>query len=370
MARTELPEETPDLTPDEIAELEPDANENAVEMLFQQAASENDWKYRVLRRTGETSRDLEFVMEAMPSDFPSQSSLELYLSQNYGGGKYRVLVYFRGKLKKNLELRIAESKLKNPLAQAGFDPAGAKIAQVLERMISASDAQHAREMAALRDDLKLLRTQPTVDPLLQMEKLAGLLRTLVPATVSAPVADNGLRNMLQFMEMQERLENRWRERNRDPDNPPSWLDVLNNAPKIIEAVKGLRNDPLPLPSPAASTSDPPTAALTAPTPVPQGEPMNDDFSRLLPLFQVLQTQAEADNDPATYAALILDNADRVAGPGTLDRLLAFPDLQARIEKVYPQAATRKTWWQELIALLRSEGTEPDATGDAGQHTAE
>lgn len=370
MTRTDLSEETPELTPEQIAELEPDANENAVEMLFQQAASENDWKYRVLRRTGETSRDLEFVMEAMPSDFPSQSSLELYLSQNYGGGKYRVLVYFRGKLKKNLELRIAESKLKNPLSQAGFDPAGAKIAQVLERMISASDAQHAREMAALRDDLKLLRTQPTVDPLLQMEKLAGLLRTLVPATVSAPVADNGLRNMLQFMEMQERLENRWRERNRDPDNPPSWLDVLNNAPKIIEAVKGLRNDPLPLPSPAASTSDPPTAALTAPTPVPQGEPMNDDFSRLLPLFQVLQTQAEADNDPATYAALILDNADRVAGPGTLDRLLAFSDLQVRIEKVYPQAATRKAWWQELITLLRSEETDPDATRDAGEHTAE
>lgn len=368
MPRTELPEEVDELTPEQIQELQPDANELAVEQLFEQAASENDWKYRVLRKTGESSRDVEFVMEAMPSDFPSQTSLELYLSQNYGGGKYRVLVYFRGKLKRNLELRIAESKLKAPLQAGGFDAAGAKIAQVLERMISTSNEQHTREMAALRADLALQRSQPAPDPFAQLEKLTTVLRNLQPPAASAPSATGGFSDMLRFMDLQDKLEARVLERVRDPDREPGILDLLNNAPKIIESLGSLRGVPsLPAPPATGANADAPTPVLPDSSPVPTGEPMTvDDFTRLIPLFTVLQGQAEADNDPETYAALILDNADRVAGPGTLERLLAMPDLQSRIEKAYPLAATRKQWWKELIDLLREPDEEApvDATGPA------
>lgn len=380
MARTELPEEILEPTPEEIIEQEPDANENAVEMLFQQAASENDWKYRVLRKTGETSRDLEFVMEAMPSDFPSQSSLELYLTQNYGGGKYRVLVYFRGKLKKNIELRIAESKLVHPMQSGGFDQAGVKITQVLERMIATSSEQHRSEMQALREELKTLRQAPAPDPLVQMAKLAELMRTLIPPVAAPVTSHDGFSDMMRFMELQERLEERFRERNRDPDAPTSFADILQSAPKIIEAIRGMRNpepNALPAPVPGASV-DKPTPVLDASTapaitfpPRSNGDAVSDDLSKLIPLFQVLNGQAMAGNDPATYAALIEDNADSVAGPGTLDRLLALPDLQARIESVYPQAKAHADWWAELIELLREE-PKPDA-GDsssaAGEHSA-
>ena len=383
-------------------ELQPDANEIALERLLSEDAALDEIVYKVHRRLSDTDpRDLEFVMAAPASDFPTPESLQLHLAQNYGGGKYRLYVFVRGKLKKNMEIKIAESKLKPALQSAGFDAAGVKITQVLERMIATSTAQHQREMEALRSDLKELRAQPAVDPLAQIEKLAGLLRTLMPAQPTvAPVQSNGFGDMLRFMDLQEKLEERFRERNRDPDAPFSWGDILQSAPKIIESLKGIRiegrngagalpvegrngagalpvegqNGAGALPASDKLTLALPPGVAAAPLPLPEnsGVNMSDDFSRLLPLFQVLNGQAVANNDPATYAALIEDNADSVAGPGTLQKLLSYPDLQTRIETVYPQAKPYHEWWSELIALLREE-PESDANssaGTAGEHTDE
>ena len=96
----------------------------------------------------------------------------------------------------------------------------------------------------------------------------------------------------------------------------------------------------------------------------------DDFARLIPLFQVLDQQAAADNDPATYASLIEDNAERVAGAGVLERILTYPDLQDRVERAYAPAALHREWWTELLSLLRNKDDIEPASGPERDNPAD
>ena len=229
------------------------------------------------------------------------------------------------------------------------------VSRLMERMDQRFEAMMERMQRAQEADAARIAAHPPVNPVTQLRELAETLKAIMPAPAPAPVAPSGggFKDMVEYMDFYDRM----RERARDevsPESESTLVQVLQSLPKLAEMLPALRAGVPALPSPASAPARDaitPAASSASATSSPQAVTMNlDDFSTLAPYLEMLNVQAKEDRAPDTYAALVLDYLPEDAA----QRLIALPDLQARIEAAYPPSKSYAAWWGEFLNCIREE----------------
>lgn len=92
----------------------------------------------------------------------------------------------------------------------------------------------------------------------------------------------------------------------------------------------------------------PVGAQSAPTPPQQPSPENEAVIKLRMGLSFLVAQAEAGNEPETYADVVLDNVPEE----DLKKFLANPDPVGYLANLVPEIAKHRAWFDKLIAEVR------------------
>jgi len=240
------------------------------------------------------------------------------------------------------------------------------VSRLMERMDQRFEAMMERMQRAQEADAARIAAHPPVNPVTQLRELAETLKAIMPAPVPVSVAPSGggFKDMVEYMDFYDRM----RERARDevaPESESTLVQVLQSLPKLAEMLPALRAgvpalQPSPASAPARDAITPAASSVSA-TPSPQAVIMNlDDFSTLVPYLEMLNASAKEDHAPDTYAALVLDYLP----DETARRLIALPDLQARIEAAYPPTREFTSWWTEFLTVLREDLNDDHAASSA------
>ena len=344
----------------------PDDNDAALLNIIADLGGATDAKVNVYKAQ-KGSRDMAYVGSYEAADF-SLDSLKL----EYGGGSYRIHVRRDGQLVANRLLTIAE--LRNPMIpppapqvnpadliatmQQGFATLGQSLLQGMAQMIP--PPQPAKS------------TQEMLQEMLTMKQL------LAPAHEAAPVDQFAI--FRQGMELAAQMQPR--------EGDVGTNEVMLEAIKSLGPVLGSAiQKPAFNPQIAGPGVVPPAPQLPAPQFMPQPAqhaepqpqpPEGSDMSLQEKLFfNTVIAAANADADPATYSALVLD----LLGNDQALRLVSLPDWFEQLVAREPRAFAHKPWFEEMrenIYLLTetplpgiSENNSEPGTihADSGQPTA-
>lgn len=296
-----------------------------------------------------------FAFETSPAEFATGGLTEI--GKRYGGGEYRIRVYADGRILTHKRIAIMEQK-ETP------QTAPVNIAADLQGLFAQQQSAMLEGFKMLAESLKPAPQSPAPTMLEQMETFARL-QSLMGGNQRQSGPDFGqlLDILKQGMEMGRGA------------GEQSMLDVLMRGietfgPAITEAVKtGAVNQPMPMMHAPAMTAAP---AIAAPVPAIQtAAPTNEDEMGILrnamlkQAINFLVNQAKANNDPETYANMVMDQMDENALKDFINR----PDwidflAQFNPEVKLPQVSA---WFDTLRSIIIEFLTMPPESGTSAPH---
>jgi hypothetical protein len=288
------------------------------------------------------NRNKSFVRAFMPTEF----SLEAVQSE-YGPGDYEIHVRRDGKLATRKVIKIAVPKNQPvPVASSGVDSA-----KLIETMQAGF-----REMATMFSGALANMTANQPKPKTTMETLQeiAMMRDLMGVN-NAPAGPDPM----QLFEMATQIADKIQPRVGEPGTGEVILEAIKNfgpvltqaaqnaAARTIAPVMTAIPNPAPLPAHVGETP-----AIT-PVPNPTEGPDQMNIARRMYL-NLLISNAANDNDPATYAQLMLD----VAGEQQALEFANAPDWFERLCAEEPRAVQYREWFVELRSMVL-ELTKPE-----------
>ena len=288
------------------------------------------------------------------------------LSKQFGSGRYRIKAYgphpdtgkYALRLNQVVPCRLtpeADAKLKAMREGRAMPGDAAAITPDAIRVMIAETvraAQPAQPAIGLRDLVELAKAmqpaypvqaavQAAPDPLSMIRVLASAMRDLQP---DRDPIDGGV-NAGPF-DLVMKLVDKF---------GPLYADAMKaQSPGGAGGVAMLPPGPLAVQQPAPRAGNAGNGAPLQPSP---GE--DDVMLRLKMGLAFLVNQAESDNDPATYAAVIVDNVP----PDDLQKMLAASDWIEQLAKFAPAVANHRKWFEDLKVEVKEE-IEERAKGDA------
>lgn len=325
--------------------------------LAQIGDDESNAKVYVYKIDPKTKSDV-FAFETSPAEFATGGLTEI--GKRYGGGDYRVRVYANGRVLTHKRIAIMEQK-ETPATAPGI---GADL-----------PALFAQQQAAMLDGFRMLAEslkpapQPPAPSMMEQLQVFAQLQGLMGGNQkqSGPDFSQMLDVLKQGMEMGR------------SGGEQSMLDVLMRGietfgPVITEAVKaGAQNPALVQQAQHAPQNQ---AMIAAPVPAVQTQTENNPIANedemgilqnqiLKQSIGFLVKQAQAGNDPDTYANMVLDQMDEK----TLMEFVNRPDWLDFLAQYNPgvKEPANAAWFGELRIILVAYLTENDETGTSANH---
>lgn len=359
--------------PEPSPELEESNAEMALISVLEQLGGEDEGaKVMVYRITDDRRKPDAFLRKFTCEEF-ARDGLET-LQRIYGGGLYKISVYGSdGRLKKNPVINIE--------VPAGFKPEGVQSAQPDNTAallgVMQSGFQKMGEMLAA--SFAQLNNRP-------QESRTDFLREIVTMKeLFAPQSAGGEASAIEMLMKGLELGKSLTPRGEAGENDLLMGLMENFGKPIVEMAMSKQ---------AQESQVPPQSAVTANFPVPQNQPpisqspqpqtaaspvqnnsltentMSNNFV-VKQALNFLISQAARDNDPYTYANMVLDQVDE----NTIEVFFAAPNWFEKICEINPSAARHRDWFErlkvEIMTLLTAEfepdiqtGTEPVGTSSA------
>lgn len=302
-----------------------------------------------------------FAFETSPAEFATGGLTEI--GKRYGGGEYRIRVYADGRILTHKRIAIMEQK-ETP------QTAPVNIAADLQGLFAQQQSAMLEGFKMLAESLKPAPQSPAPTMLEQMETFARL-QSLMGGNQRQSGPDFGqlLDILKQGMEMGRGA------------GEQSMLDVLMRGietfgPAITEAVKtGAVAQPAPMMQQHAPAIAAPVPAIQTATPANEDEMGILRNAMLKQSINFLVNQAKADNDPETYANMVMDQMDENAlkdfinRPDWLDFLAQF-NADVKLPAVSEWFGTLRSIIIEFLTIPPESGTSaPHATLDTANATA-
>lgn len=309
------------------------------------------------------SQSKVFVYKQMPgakeakvwTGVPGEFDLHA-IAMNFGSGDYRVKMYSpteRGNLGVRLNKVLTElltPEEERALARRrGEAPADAGAAPLTESRVAEIVASVLRSA---------LPQQTQADPLVQMERLSGIMKNMMPAAPPAQSMDS-----LALITGVAKIF-----RDLTPDRDPIEKGVnagpfdllMKYAEPIMKIVTANAQNAtaapapaLPAPAPGALVVPGATAANPGTTP-PTATPEDDPMFMLKMGIRFLVEQAKRDADPQLYADMVIDQVP----PDDLKQLIAAPDFVAVLAQFNADVPAHRGWFERLKAEV-VEGLKPE-----------
>jgi hypothetical protein len=267
------------------------------------------------------------------------------LRDQYGGGDFRVRVFDpQGQLMRNPIVRVEPKKIDvAPDPQAGMNQmmtvmmAGFK--QITEAIaaskpVAAPAGMGVAETISLISALKPMMgnntpAAPAVDPLDMITKILTLQRELGGLSGGEGKGDDSMTAILmKGMDVFGK--------------PMAEMMAQTQAQKALQVAPMQPDSAAPL-------------AIAAPVPTIEPLPEDSDMSMKISLIKgAILPMAASDADPFPYANMVLD----YFGDDEVERYINAPDWQAQLEKLIPEAAQYRPWFEKLrntaVELLKPE----------------
>lgn len=299
----------------------------------------------------DANRNKSFVRSFLPSEF----SLEAVQSE-YGPGDYEIHVRKDGKLATRKVLKIAtprkiENLPVNPAVETG------KILETMQNGFKEMGAMFANALAGLAAN------QPKPKTTMEMLQEMTMMKDMLGLNNPVPVAPAGP-DPMQLFEMATQIAEKITPRTGEPGAGEVILEAIKNfGPVLTQAAQRQPAPVMPLPAhigPPVMQNPLPVHTGETPIPVPlENQPQgNDEMNIAKKMYlNLLVSNAAANNDPSTYANLMLD----VAGEAAALEFANAPDWFERLCAEEPRAAQHRPWFEELRGMVL-ELTKPENTG--------
>ncbi len=351
---------------------QPDESDSALLNIIADLGGAIDAKVNVYKAE-KGSRQMAYVGSYDAADFSLDS-----IKAEYGGGSYRIHVRRDGALVANRLLTIAESRNKpEVIAAAGPQLNPADLIATMQQGFATLGQSLLQGMAQMiPPPVPAKSTQEMLQEMLTMKQL------LAPAHESAPVDQFAI--FRQGMELAAQMQ----PREGDVGTNELMLEAIKSLGPVLGSAiqKPAFNPQIAGPGvvpPAPQLPAPPFVSHSMPQPAQHAEPQPQppegaDMSLQEKLFfNTVIAAANADADPATYSALVLD----LLGNDQALRLVSLPDWFEQLVAREPRAFAHKPWFEEMrenIYLLTEtplpgipeNNSEPGTIhADSGQPTA-
>lgn len=298
----------------------------------------------------DANRNKAFVRSYLPAEF----SLENVQSE-YGPGDYEIHVRKEGKLATRKVLKIATPKNQPPAPVAQIDNSRA-IIESMQNGFKEMGAMFANALAGLAANQPKPKTaMETLQELQMMKEIMGGNQPAAPAT-------DPLAMVTLAMELAEKIQPRVGE----PGTGEVIMEAIKKfGPLLGQAAQRQQAAPIMVPQLAHVQTPAPhvvnsqgQALMNNPDNPAIQQQETDEMNLARKMYlNLLVSNAKADNDPSTYANLMLDLAGEQAA-------LEFANDPQWFEKLCaeePRAAEFRTWFDEL-RLTVLELTKPEETG--------
>lgn len=343
---------------EEYLEDQSDPDEIALENVLSELGSSGaDAKVNVYQLDDKKNR--AFVGSFLPGDFSIEQ-----IQLQYGAGEYAVEVRKDKKWLKKTTVKIAAPRNINAMA-APLPVTGIGDTKILETMQAGFKEMSAMFANALGG---LVANQPKPKTAMEMLQELQMMKEIMGVNnqPAAPAADP-----MQMMEIAMSLAEKIQPRVGEPGTGEVIMEAIKGFAPLLQ--QGLQNQrqtaPVMMPqlqhNPVITTSQHiripenmpanPDAPMT-PVSTPTGEDEQMNLARKMYL-NLLVSNAQANNDPSTYANLMLDLAGEQAA-------LEFANDPQWFEKLCaeePRAANFREWFDELRMMVL-ELTKPENEG--------
>lgn len=330
-----------------------DPDEIALENVLSELGSSGaDAKVNVYQLDDKKNR--AFVGSFLPGDFSIEQ-----IQLQYGAGEYAVEVRKDKKWLKKTTVKIAAPRNINAMA-APLPVTGIGDTKILETMQAGFKEMSAMFANAIGG---LVANQPKPKTAMEMLQELQMMKEIMGVNnqPAAPAADP-----MQMMEIAMNLAEKIQPRVGEPGTGEVIMEAIKNfGPLLQQGLQRQQTVPvmmpqLPhvqIPAPVAPTLQMPDGT---PAPITQNQPTQetDDMNLARKMYlNLLVSNAQANNDPSTYANLMLDLAGEQAA-------LEFANDPQWFEKLCaeePRAANFREWFDEL-RLMVLELTKPENEG--------
>lgn len=291
----------------------------------------------------------QYLYECPPDEFSEE-----LLQEGYGEGIYRIRLYGTGGdgygllLNRKIEIgprpnwKRQSERASDGLAGASINIAAPEGGDAIARALTTALQPILTAMAGMASQGNNRKAM-----LEEMQLMAQIVRGNQPAA-------NPMEMFRAFSEFSREM---------NPGGDEGGMGVFSRlidkfAPAFMEALQ------------KGNAAAPTTPVLTAPVAQPAAsaaaQPAGEDEAvlKLKMGLSFLVMQAEADNDPETYAGVVIDNVP----PESLAGLAAMPDPIAHLATFEPKILQHREWFAELMGAVKEElaaganGADP-AKGD-------
>jgi len=312
--------------------------------------------YRVVENRGE----LAWLFDCTPAELPILTKLR----DDYKGGRFECRVYKNNRIFKRIKV-VVEAPLVTsiPVAQKN------EMAEILK----AVSEQQNQQFAMLRETLIQMTGKPVAPQPSMLDMMDAMMGIMVQMKqFTAPVNPAPAVDTEKMMDLFLRGMEMGRDSGgNEPEGMMGILKELIKSPLLGAAAQAMTQAPAlphnPQPVKPAQISAPKESpAVTVPenpvVSIPQGEnmPVNPMVKYYV---DMLVKKAEADSDPALYAAFIVDNIPM----NLIEQHLMQENLLQQLSQVNPNVMRFQNWFMELRNEIHAILTEPEDDGDTGQH---
>lgn len=291
-----------------------------------------------------------YLKETTPNDF-AQGGLE-ELRQEYGGGDYRVRVYKNGRVCANQVVSLEDvRKPEIRETQADFTPILQTMNQGFEKL-----GQMMLQLAQL--------SQPKQEDRKEMLQEMILLKQLFSNEQKPAVDPSSMfETFMKGLELGKEIS---------PNKPETTENDL-----MLEMFRGIAGAAVHMPQQPAGMMQQNVAPTVphipqqiqqqvSPQPVaqPQGEEMNVQAIMIKQAVNFLVSQAERNNDPFTYANMVLDQMPE----DSLNQILNDPNWLQSLAAFNAKVLQHQGWFNELRSNIVQLMNEDAAMGLTGEQT--
>lgn len=257
---------------------------------------------------------MEFVGK-YPADEYDFGSLQEHLQKKFGGGKYRVMLYAKGKLRANKLLKIAEEIA---LKSTSLNQDNTLLA-VLERM----DAMQRQMMELVREK----NSQPSRSDFMREMMMYKEFFSSTNQNNSGSI----ISQMRDVMELQKELTNGLLPQ---PEKEPGFSDLIDKLTPLVTAAVNSTNQTRT--NPVSKT--------------PEQKAKEESAFIIKAGLNQLLTAAKKNSDPATYAEMIIDQFPQPL----ITQLANSPNAISQINVLLPESKDYSQWFIDLIEHVKAQ----------------
>lgn len=332
-----------------------------IQRVFNESPDDTLWNIRIYRHVRGLKKP-QFVCNCQPWELEGNmesADIMTRLQETYGGGEFTAWIYRKdGGEKEKLFKKITDISVAKPLAKAEANPHRPR-GDMSEGM-AALIAQQQNFFKEIFDRMSRPEPAQQIDPLGQLDKLAGVIQKLVPAAPAQAAGGFNADAMLNFIGGVMKLTG---DGDRGERGETNIYDVIKGFldPEIMGPIaRTLMTMPAALPAPAAppAAGRAPTPATGAPKMSPADAPKQPQQPSQIDMIKAqwkqyvpqLMNHAAMGTPIEAVGDYILNNMT----PAQLDALLSVPDLEQWLLAEAPQIQAHWQWFLNLLSYIRGD----------------